>query len=54
MHDTRGQNYYLCLALHDEGDAAIFDRIRMAVGPTPSDNTLYGKSPHALANPCGW
>ena len=23
MHDTRGQNYYLCLALHDEGDAAI-------------------------------
>ncbi len=23
-----GRNYYLCLALHDEGDAAIFDRIK--------------------------
>ena len=25
---NEGKNYYLCLALHDEGDAAIFDRIK--------------------------
>ena len=31
-----GRNYYLCLALHDEGDAAIFDRIKSGcVGEFP-------------------
>jgi hypothetical protein len=43
-----GRNYYLCLALHDEGDAAIFDRIRNGcIGEFPFLQPELGLCPPA-------
>jgi hypothetical protein len=41
-----GRNYYLCLALHDEGDAAIFDRIKNGcIGEFPFLQSQLGLRP---------
>jgi hypothetical protein len=43
-----GRKYYLCLALHDEGDAAIFDRIKNGcIGEFPFLQSQLGLRPPA-------
>jgi hypothetical protein len=46
-----GRNYYLCLALHDEGDAAIFGRIKNGcIGEFPFLQSQLGLRPPAGGN----